>query len=231
MPVIRNNPYEIHDPDRAAGAEGAQADALEFPPVSVLSCAGARMRAADSGIPMPADPNAALPRFETARLWLRPRVLADLDACVAMDRDPEVTRYIAGPWHDPVEHRRFVAHRIKRDYPPGLGYWSIFEKGAPGTFVGWVLLIPDFAGGARDVEIGWRLVRAAWGRGIASEAAAVLVRHAFDTVRLPRLVADIAAANANSLNVARKLGMRRVGVVQDRVPYVRHRLERADLSA
>ncbi|KVN30797.1 GNAT family acetyltransferase [Burkholderia pyrrocinia] len=176
-------------------------------------------------------PAAALPVLETARLWLRPRVLADLDACVAMDRDPEVTRYIAGPWHDPVEHRRFVEHRITRDYPSGLGYWSIFGKAAPDAFIGWMLLIPDYANGARDVEIGWRLVRAAWGRGIASEAAVAVVRHAFDTVRLPRVIADIAAENAGSLNVARKLGMRRIGVVQDGMPYVRHRLERDDLRA
>lgn len=182
-------------------------------------------------MPTSARSAATLPSFETARLRLRPRVLADLDACLAMDRDPEVTRHIAGPWHDPDEHRRFVTHRITRDYPSGLGYWSIFEKAAPDAFVGWVLLIPDFAGGARDIEIGWRLVRAAWGRGIASEAAAALVRHAFDTVRLPRVVADIAAANAGLLNVARKLGMRRVGVVQDGIPYVRHRLERDDLRA
>lgn len=182
-------------------------------------------------MPTSARSAATLSSFETARLRLRPRVLADLDACLAMDRDPEVTRHIAGPWHDPDEHRRFVTHRITRDYPSGLGYWSIFEKAAPDAFVGWVLLIPDFAGGARDIEIGWRLVRAAWGRGIASEAAAALVRHAFDTVRLPRVVADITAANAGSLNVARKLGMRRVGVVQDGIPYVRHRLERDDLRA
>ncbi|MEK2601532.1 GNAT family N-acetyltransferase [Burkholderia arboris] len=172
---------------------------------------------------------AELPVLETARLWLRPRVLADLDACLAMDRDPEVTRHIAGPWHDPVEHRRFVMHRITRDYPPGLGYWSIFEKTAPDAFVGWILLIPDYVDGAHDVEIGWRLVRATWGRGIASEAAQAVVRHAFDTVRLPRVIADIAEANSGSLNVAHKLGMRRVSVVNDGIPYIRHRLERNDL--
>ncbi|MCA8427963.1 GNAT family N-acetyltransferase [Burkholderia seminalis] len=174
---------------------------------------------------------AELPVLETDRLWLRPRVLADLEACVEMDRDPEVTRHIAGPWHDSDAHRRFVTHRITRDYPPGLGYWSIFEKAAPDAFIGWVLLIPDYADGARDVEIGWRLVRAAWGRGIASEAAQALVRHAFDTVRLPRVIADIAEANGGSLNVARKLGMQRVSVVHDGIPYIRHRLERNDLRA
>jgi RimJ/RimL family protein N-acetyltransferase len=172
----------------------------------------------------------ALPVFETGRLWLCPRRLADLEACLAMDRDPEVTRHIAGPWADPVEHRRFVEHRILRDYPAGLGYWSIFEKADPARFVGWVLLIPDYSEGGREVEIGWRLVREAWGRGIASEAAARIVAHAFGTVRLPRIIADIAAENAGSLKVARKLGMRRVEIVQDGRPYVRHRLERGDLA-
>lgn len=146
-----------------------------------------------------------------------------------MDRDPEVTRYIAGPWHDPVAHRQFVEHRIVRAYPPGLGYWTIREASAPDRFLGWVLLIPDHGAGP-EVEIGWRLVREAWGRGIASEAAQALVRHAFDTVRLPRIVADIQAANAPSLRLAQKLGMRFIGHIDsDGAPYDRYRLERDDL--
>jgi hypothetical protein len=39
-----------------------------------------------------------LPTFTTARLTLRPRTLADLDPCLAMDRDPLVTKFIHGPW-------------------------------------------------------------------------------------------------------------------------------------
>jgi RimJ/RimL family protein N-acetyltransferase len=181
-----------------------------------------------SSIPLPATP--VLPGFDSERLILRRRTMADLDACLAMDRDPEVTRHIAGPWHDPVAHRQFVEHRIKRAYPAGLGYWSIFEAAEPERFLGWVLLIPDHGAG-QEVEIGWRLVRDAWGRGIASEAARVVVRHAFETVKLPRVVADIAEENAGSLRVAEKLGMRRVGVVDDGRRYVRFRLERENLRA
>ena len=44
----------------------------------------------------------ALPTFTTARLTLRPRTLGDLDACLAMDRDPLVTKFIHGPWANPV---------------------------------------------------------------------------------------------------------------------------------
>ena len=62
-----------------------------------------------------------LPALDTARLLIRERTLADLPACLEMDRDPAVTRYVAGPWLDPVAHRQFVEYRITRSYPPGLG--------------------------------------------------------------------------------------------------------------
>ncbi|CAB3701857.1 GNAT family N-acetyltransferase [Trinickia soli] len=170
-----------------------------------------------------------LPALDTARLLIRERTLADLESCLEMDRDPEVTRHIAGPWSDPVAHRQFVQHRITRQYPPGLGYWSIRERADPDRFIGWVLLIPDHGSGP-DVEIGWRLVRSAWGRGIASEAARALVKHAFETVGLPRVIADIAAENRASLHVARKLGMQWLGYdTSDGKRYERYRLVRDDL--
>ena len=48
------------------------------------------------------------PTFETARFNLRPRTLADTDACIAMDKEPGVTRFVRGPWDDPAAHRAFV---------------------------------------------------------------------------------------------------------------------------
>ena len=172
-----------------------------------------------------------LPSLDTARLLIRERTLDDLEPCLEMDRDPEVTRYIAGPWRDPIAHRQLLVHRMTRRYPPGLGYWSIRERAAPERFIGWVLLIPDHGVGP-EVEIGWRLVRSAWGKGIATEAARALVQHAFETVRLPRVIADIASDNQASLRVARKLGMRWMGYdIGDGARYERFRLMRDDLSS
>ncbi|ALL64939.1 Ribosomal-protein-alanine acetyltransferase [Paraburkholderia caribensis MBA4] len=167
-----------------------------------------------------------LPAFISQRLSLKPRTLADLDDCIAMDRDPEVTRHVDGPWQEPDAHRRFVVDRITRAYPDGLGYWSIVERSAPARFVGWVLLIPEDTYGP-EVEIGWRLVREAWGRGIASEAARVVITHAFGTVGLPSVVAGIAEGNVASQRVAQKLGMRREGSVDG---YVRFRLDTASVQ-
>ncbi|WP_186200862.1 GNAT family N-acetyltransferase [Burkholderia gladioli] len=169
-------------------------------------------------------PGNGVPPLRTERLILRARTLDDLEACLAMDRDPEVTRHIPGPWGDPLAHRRFVLDRITRGYPPGHGYWVLAEAREPARFLGWVLLLP--VEGSEAPEIGWRLVRDARGQGYASEAAACVVRHAFDTVQVPALIADIAVDNAASLKLARKLGMRALDVVEDEYgSWLRHRLD------
>ena len=153
-------------------------------------------------------PALRLPTFRTARLVLRPRSMADLEPCLTMDRDPLVTRFIDGPWSDPIAHRAFVENRIRRAYPPGMGYWSIL---AP-AFIGWILLTPlDLVG--PEVEIGWRLIRSAWDHGYATEAAWPILRHALRTLHLPRVVADIDPGNTASASVARKLGLLPEGAV------------------
>jgi RimJ/RimL family protein N-acetyltransferase len=150
----------------------------------------------------------ALPRFTTERLSLRERSLADTAACLAMDREPEVTRFVDGPWTDAQAHRAFIEERTSAPYAAGLGYWTILRR-ADAEFFGWLLLIPRDAVGP-EIEIGWRLRRAAWGQGYASEAAAPLLRHAFETLGLTEVVADIDEANTASRRVAGKLGLRAV---------------------
>ena len=92
-------------------------------------------------------PESLGPVFETARLRLRPRGRGDLAACLAMDREPETTRWIAGPWADPVAHEAFVRVRIEAEHGEGLGYWVLSPREAPERFLGWVMLTPDGAGG------------------------------------------------------------------------------------
>jgi RimJ/RimL family protein N-acetyltransferase len=146
-----------------------------------------------------------LPRFQTERLTLTQRAMADLEDCLAMDRDPAVTRFIAGPWHDPVEHRAFVIDRITRAYPPGMGYWTIRTR-AESRFIGWILLTPlDLVG--PEVEIGWRVISAERGQGYAAEAGRPVLVHALGPLALPEVVADIDPVNHASLRVAVKLGM------------------------
>jgi RimJ/RimL family protein N-acetyltransferase len=147
-----------------------------------------------------------MPNFETERFFLRPRTMEDTSACFEMDSDPEVIRFIPGPWDDPAAHRAFIETRTLGPWPDGMGYWVIEARDQPGSFLGWILLLPT-GGPGSDVEIGWRLTRRFWGQGIATEAARPVLDHALNGLGLDRVVAEIAAANAGSISVAEKLGM------------------------
>lgn len=148
------------------------------------------------------------PILRTQRLLLRPRTLADTDACVGMDREPEVTRYVDGPWSDSAAHRAFVEERTRGPYPEGLGYWTISPGDRPTEFVGWVLLIPLDAVGP-ETEIGWRLRPAFWRLGYATEAARAVLRHGFEGAGLDEIMAEIDAENIASIGVAERIGLRR----------------------
>jgi RimJ/RimL family protein N-acetyltransferase len=56
-------------------------------------------------------------------------------------------------------------------------------------------------------ELGWRLGRDAWGRGLATEAATAARDDAFCRLRLPELISIIDPENTRSLRVAVKIGM------------------------
>ncbi len=140
--------------------------------------------------------------------------MGDLAASLAMDREPGTTRWIEGPWDDPAAHEAFVRARIRGPYPAGMGYWVIARRERLAEFLGWVLLIPEDAVGPR-IEIGWRLIAAARGRGYAPEAAANLLTHGFGRLGLRKVVAEIHRENAPSRRVAEKIGMR---LAEDPVP-------------
>jgi len=142
---------------------------------------------------------------------LRPHSLADLEDCVRLDREPGTLDFIdwpgkTGSWLDDDAHRTHIRTRTLFPYPPGLGYWVVATRAAPDAFLGWVLLIPEDTAGP-EIEIGWRLLRAARGRGYATEAAQALLQHGFATLGLAR-VAETQRANTALNRIAQKLGFR-----------------------
>ena len=145
-------------------------------------------------------------RLQTKRLLLRPRTVADMDDCYHLDTQPGVLDYVQGPWHDPEAHRAFIHQRTVQNYGDGLGYWVVSLASYPEQFLGWVLVIPVDAVGP-DIEIGWRLLPQSWGKGIATEAAQRVLKHAFQTLGLKGVIADIHPDNQRSRAVASKIGM------------------------
>lgn len=147
--------------------------------------------------------------LETDRLRLRPRVMADVEANLAMDMDPEVHRYIYGnrPPH-PDGHRKELCRRITTGWPQQGGVWVVEWKTAPG-FLGWCGIFPLERSG--QMEIGYRYVRTAWGQGIGTEAARRVLDHGIRVLGIDPIVAVAHPDNHASTGVLLKIGLKAAG--------------------
>ena len=84
------------------------------------------------------------------------------------------------------------------------------EPAADGDALGWVLLRPTEDG--RWIELGYRLRRAAWGAGVATEASKAMLDIAFDHWGVAQVMAVILPGNARSRRVVEKLGFNYRGI-------------------
>ncbi|MCW3839319.1 GNAT family N-acetyltransferase [Micromonospora yasonensis] len=167
------------------------------------------------------------PILRTDRLLLVPLADRHLELEIELDSDPEVLRYLFGRARSRDEvvaaHAQRMALARKVD---GLGYWMAFGSAgaAPGStspapakegeFVGLLMLPPAHGPDQPDdptvAELGYRLVRRYWRKGLASEASRALLRHAFDTVGQRRVIAQTMTVNTGSQGVMKAVGMRYV---------------------
>ena len=145
--------------------------------------------------------------LQTPRLVLRPFTDDDVDLLIELDSDPEVMRYLGNGRPTPPEriistvHPHFVKHPDQ--------YFAAYETQSD-TFIGWFELAykPDV--GPRDRELGYRLRRAAWGKGYATEGSRALIEKAFTELGVDRVWAETMAVNTASRRVMEKAGLRYV---------------------
>jgi RimJ/RimL family protein N-acetyltransferase len=146
----------------------------------------------------------------TERLVLRRPVHADLEGFALMSADPEVMRHIGlgRPYDRGTAELAFALHLAQWD-ERDFGLRSALDR-ATGAYLGFVGITtvqpPSLAAG--QTEIGWRLRRAAQGRGLATEGALAVRDHARGALGIARLVALIQPANLASKRVAAKVGLR-----------------------
>lgn len=152
------------------------------------------------------------PVLHTERLELLPMTPDHLPLLHQLDSDPEVMRYLLGRARTPQEIDAFWSPRCADTAPDsvGLGWWVGFDDD---QFVGWWDLgrsDPADLMPREEAEIGWRVLRSQWGRGLAPEGACALLAHGFATVGLGRVWAETMAVNTPSRRVMQKIGMRHV---------------------
>jgi RimJ/RimL family protein N-acetyltransferase len=117
--------------------------------------------------------------------------------------NPDVMRYLGGKTFNRIEAWRHMASLIGHWELRGLGYYAVEEK-ATGAFVGRVGFTdhPGWPG----FELGWMIGPDNQGRGLATEAAQLLLRYAFDELDKSHVISLIHPDNTPSRRVAEKLG-------------------------
>jgi RimJ/RimL family protein N-acetyltransferase len=147
--------------------------------------------------------------LETPRLRMRPFQQTDVDWLPDLLLDPEVCRFLWDFAETSEKARKAAESMIEFDsIRHHFGYWAIQDRHTR-EFHGWAELskLDGWPGPSDEIAVSYVLRRASWGCGIATEAAARLMRHAFDVHKLPRVMAMIMSGNVASRRVLEKLGM------------------------
>ena len=150
--------------------------------------------------------------LQTDRIRLIPLGDEHLEFEVELDSDPEVMRYLSGDGRTRAQVE--VAHGLRlatAESVAGLGFWVGFVED---EFVGWWLLQPAGWGEETlvpgEAELGYRLLRRHWGKGLAAEGAREMLRHSFRDLDMQRVFALTMTVNERSRKTMVSAGLQYV---------------------
>lgn len=155
--------------------------------------------------------------LETPRLVLRRFANSEADATLifGLNSNPSVLQYLHERQLQSVEDASEILQKvILPQYENKLGRWAAHTK-QDNQFIGWCGLKhrPEID----EIDLGYRLAPASWGKGYATEAATATLEYAFEILRLPCITSRSHVQNKASIAVLKKAGMKYVGdsVVDD----------------
>lgn len=156
-----------------------------------------------------------IPVLAGPRLRLRALAASDIDALFALHSDQRVMRYWSfTAW---TERQQAIDHiaRLAREREVMEFYPWVATLHGSDTAIGTCSLFGLHREHARSV-IGYSLAPEFWGRGLASEMLRLALGHAFDTLNLNRIEADIDPLNIASCKLVERAGFRREGLLRER---------------
>ena len=144
----------------------------------------------------------------TSRLRMTVFSQSHLSELVRLNADPEVMRYFPATLSSEESAallQRIIEHQRINEY----SLFAIHLKES-GAFVGWcgLMKVPFSAHFTTAVEIGWRLNKIFWAKGLAPEAAKSVLRFGFLDLGLSEIVSFTAELNQPSIRVMQKIWMK-----------------------
>ena len=147
---------------------------------------------------------------ETDRFFLRDIEESDRDGIFALDSDPEVHKYLGTqPITSPGQALDIIRYIRKQYVENGIGRWAIVDKES-NDFVGWTGLKYEQQVRAEFdyYDIGYRLRRKYWGRGIATETALESLKYGFETMKLAEICGAADVVHLASKQILQKIGLK-----------------------
>ncbi|MEG5237886.1 GNAT family N-acetyltransferase [Microcoleus sp. AT9b-C3] len=143
--------------------------------------------------------------IETARLYLRQFTPDYLDELYRIYSEREVMKYLSEGVRNREETAADLLGIIADWEKHGFGLWAVVNKENN-------QLIGDgglrFLGKIPEIEVGYVLAKAYWGKGLASEVAAASIKYGFEVLKLEKILAVAHTENRSSRRVMEKVGMR-----------------------
>ena len=142
--------------------------------------------------------------IETERLLIRPFKTEDIEPAFLMDSDPEVNRYTGESGNVSIkETEKRIVENVFGDYEKyGYGRLAVVLK-SENKFIGFTGL--KYLEDMDEVDLGYRFMKAYWGKGFATESAKACLNLAFEKLQLNRLIAMVLPENTASIRVLEKL--------------------------
>jgi [ribosomal protein S5]-alanine N-acetyltransferase len=164
--------------------------------------------------------------FETARLIVRYFRESDIDNFFLVNGDAEIMRYIRAPQTKEATQQMMLQAIENYKSNPFMGRWAIEEKES-GEFIGSFAVIPIEK--TEWTQLGYALLKEAWGKGYATELTKQALRHVFIKTALDSIRAVAETGNQASHGVLVKAGFNREMVKTEQekelVQYVLYRRE------
>lgn len=134
------------------------------------------------------------------QMRLRRLQATDADVILALEADAEVMQHSTGLIQPTPERRKALLAYIAADHGE-LGHWAVTSAGST---AGWISLTP--LAGTTRIQVAYRLARAHWGKGLATDALRQACDYAKGDLLLKELVAVVWPANSRSQRLLKRSG-------------------------
>jgi RimJ/RimL family protein N-acetyltransferase len=146
-----------------------------------------------------------IPTITTSRLILRAFTKEDVDPLHRILAGRDMLRYFPNP-NSPTRDKvdKLISTQLRHWEEHGFGWWAV-EPRSKKQLIGWSGL--QFLPETEEVEVGYLVDQAFWGKGLATEAAQASLQYGFRNFDVESIVAIVHPENVASQRVIEKLGM------------------------